>query len=46
MIKQKINLSDKIILITGAAGFIGADLSKRVCAENPSKKIIALDSVK
>ncbi len=45
MIKQKINLSDKIILITGAAGFIGAALSKRVCAEYPSAKIIALDSV-
>ena len=36
---------NKIILITGAAGFIGWRLAKRVCAENPSAKVIGFDSV-
>ncbi|MDO4526636.1 MAG: NAD-dependent epimerase/dehydratase family protein [Candidatus Saccharibacteria bacterium] len=35
----------KTILITGAAGFIGSNLAKRVCAENPSAKVIGFDSV-
>ena len=35
----------KTILITGAAGFIGWALSKRVCAENPEAKVIGFDSV-
>ncbi|MBR3319639.1 GDP-mannose 4,6-dehydratase [Candidatus Saccharibacteria bacterium] len=36
---------NKTILITGAAGFIGSYLAKRVCAENPEAKIIGFDSV-
>ena len=35
----------KTILITGAAGFIGWALTKRVCAENPEAKVIGYDSV-
>ena len=45
MPKQKYNLNTKTILITGAAGFIGAALVKRVCMENPKARIIGLDSV-
>ncbi len=37
------NFENKTILITGVAGFIGAYLSKRVCEENPSAKIIGFD---
>lgn len=36
---------DKTILITGAAGFIGFYLAKRVCEENPSAKVVGFDSV-
>ena len=32
-------------LITGAAGFIGAALAKRVCTENPDAKVIGFDSI-
>lgn len=39
------NLQNKTILTTGVAGFIGAALVKRVCAENPSAHVIGLDSV-
>lgn len=35
----------KTILITGVAGFIGANLAQRVCEENPSAKVIGFDSV-
>lgn len=37
--------NNKTILITGAAGFIGAYLAKRVCEENPGAKVIGFDSV-
>lgn len=39
------SFDNKVILITGAAGFIGWALAKRVCAENPSAKVIGFDSV-
>ena len=35
----------KTILITGAAGFIGSYLAKRICEENPDAKVIGYDSV-
>ena len=38
-------IDHKTILITGAAGFIGSYLAKRVCAENPDAKIIGFDSI-
>lgn len=37
--------NNKTILITGVAGFIGAYLAKRVCAENPGAKVIGFDSI-
>ena len=39
------SFADKTILITGAAGFIGAALSQRLCRDNPSARIIGLDTV-
>lgn len=39
------SFADKTILITGAAGFIGAALSQRLCRDNPSARIIGLDNV-
>lgn len=38
-------MSARTILITGAAGFIGAYLARRLCAENPKTKIIGFDSL-
>lgn len=45
MNKEKINLENKQILITGSAGFIGFYLSKRLLEGNKNVKIIGLDSV-
>ena len=42
---KKIYLSNKKILITGAAGFIGANLVKRLLADVPTATIIGIDSV-
>ena len=40
-----IDLNNRTILVTGAAGFIGANLVKRLLADVPSAKIIGIDSV-
>ena len=39
------NFTNKTILITGAAGFIGYYLADRICAENPNAKVIGYDSI-
>ena len=42
---KKINLENKCILVTGAAGFIGSNLVKRLCKEVKNIKVIGFDSV-
>ena len=42
---NRISLSDKYVLITGAAGFIGANLAMRIMTEEPSCRIVGLDSL-
>lgn len=42
---KKIDLTNKVILITGAAGFIGANLSDRLLSEFKNIKIIGLDNM-
>ena len=42
---SKVNLEKKTILVTGAAGFIGANLVRRICEESPSSTIIGIDSL-
>ena len=39
------NFRDKIILITGSSGFIGANLCERLLKENPETKIIGIDNM-
>ena len=40
-----IDFEKKTILVTGAAGFIGAALSERLCTESPEVKVIGFDNV-
>ena len=42
---KEIEFGNKTILITGAAGFVGAALCERVCAENSDAKVIGFDNV-
>ena len=45
MSKEKISLDNKTILVTGAVGFIGFYLSKRLLEEVKDSKIIGLDNI-
>ena len=40
-----IDLNNKTIIVTGAAGFIGANLVKRLLADVPTAKIIGIDNM-
>ena len=42
---QKIELNNKVIFITGAAGFIGSNLVKRLLKETTGTKIIGIDNM-
>lgn len=42
---NRIDISNKTILVTGAAGFIGSNLAKRLLDDFPDVKVIGIDSV-
>lgn len=43
--KEKVDLKNKVILVTGAAGFIGSNLAKRLLRTVDVVKVIGLDNV-
>ena len=45
MLEYNIDLSGKTILVTGAAGFIGSNLSKRLLGDFEGIKVIGIDSI-
>ena len=45
MLKPNVNLEEKTILVTGAAGFIGANLVKRLFADLDRVKVVGVDSI-
>ena len=45
MVEYNIDLSGKTILVTGAAGFIGANLVKRIFNDFPTAKVVGIDSI-
>ena len=45
MVTYNITLNDKVVLVTGAAGFIGANLVKRLLEEFDSVKVIGIDNI-
>ena len=45
MLIENVSLSGKTVLVTGAAGFIGANLVKRLFADVKDIRIIGIDSI-
>lgn len=45
MVNYNINLGKKTVLVTGAAGFIGSNLSERLCVEFPDSVVLGVDNV-
>ena len=45
MLNETLQLNDKTILVTGAAGFIGANLVRKLMAEYPKARIVGLDNL-
>ena len=45
MLEYNVSLSGKTVLVTGAAGFIGSNLVKRLLKEFKDIKVIGVDSV-
>lgn len=45
MVEYNIDLKDKAVLVTGAAGFIGANLTKRLLNDFGNIKVIGIDSI-
>ena len=45
MVTYNISLNDKVVLVTGATGFIGANLVKRLLTEFESVKVIGIDNI-
>ena len=45
MLNYNINLDNKTILLTGAAGFIGANLAMRLIKDAPTARIIGIDNL-
>lgn len=45
MLKKNVQLDGSSILVTGAAGFIGASLTKRLLDEYPDCRVIGIDNI-
>ena len=45
MVNFNIDLKEKTILVTGAAGFIGSHLIKKLCQDMPGTRIIGIDNL-
>ena len=45
MVENNINIEGKTILVTGAAGFIGSNLVKRLFHDVQNIKVIGVDSI-
>ena len=45
MLKENVSLEGKTVLVTGAAGFIGANLVRRLLSEVKDIRVVGIDSI-
>ena len=45
MLKQNLNLNGSLILVTGAAGFIGSNLCKKILTDYDCSELVGFDSI-
>lgn len=45
MLKDNITINGRTVFVTGVAGFIGANLAKRLLAEYPECRVVGIDSI-
>ena len=45
MLEYNVNLNGKTVLVTGAAGFIGSNLVKRLFSDYEDIRIVGIDSI-
>lgn len=45
MVTYNIDLTDKVVLVTGAAGFIGANLAKRLLSDYKNITVVGIDCI-
>ena len=45
MVTYNVSLENKVVLVTGASGFIGANLVKRLLNEFDTVKVIGIENI-
>ena len=42
---SKIDINDSVVLITGVAGFIGANLAEKILVDHPDAIVVGIDDL-